>query len=193
MKMLNFNDDFWHGDSSCLTFLRQTALIICGATSEITQKTQLHKKAALKRCCISKYCLFGGEIRKELKAQENLCDVCTLFYNVVPASFGKHQIILSHENKNIHQIPINKRTPFILKKYTWSAVRSMLTSTCYQPEPVWFRWISAGLCGFNPRADSGVLARPGGDRPEDNEENSHQNTGSCWCHPFLTAATQRGD
>lgn len=65
MKMLNFNDDFWHDDSSCLTFLTQTALIICGATLEIIQKTQLHKKAVLKLHCVSKYCLFVCEILKK--------------------------------------------------------------------------------------------------------------------------------
>lgn len=34
------------------------------------------------------------------------------------------------------------------------------------PEPVWLRSISAGLCGFRPRKDSGVFAKPGGERPE---------------------------
>lgn len=34
------------------------------------------------------------------------------------------------------------------------------------PEPVWLSSISAGLWGFKPRKDSGVLASPGGDRPK---------------------------
>lgn len=34
------------------------------------------------------------------------------------------------------------------------------------PEPVWLRRISAGLCGFRPRKDNGVLAKPGGERPK---------------------------
>lgn len=72
--MLNFNKDLWHDNSSCLTFLTQTALIIWGATLEIIQKAQLHKKAVLKLCCVSKYCVCVK--LKKLKVQENVCHVC---------------------------------------------------------------------------------------------------------------------
>lgn len=47
----------------------------------------------LKLHCVSKYCMCVK--LKMLKVQENLCDVCILFYNVVYANFGKHQIIHS--------------------------------------------------------------------------------------------------
>lgn len=42
--MCNFNDEFWRLDSSCLTFLTQTALFICGATLEIIHKTHFYKR-----------------------------------------------------------------------------------------------------------------------------------------------------
>lgn len=44
MKMFNFNEEFWHLDSSCLTFFAQTALIVCGATLKRIQKIEFFLK-----------------------------------------------------------------------------------------------------------------------------------------------------
>lgn len=54
MNMFNFNEGFWHLDSSCLTFLTQTALIVCGATLERIQKTEFFKRTGLKSFCVCK-------------------------------------------------------------------------------------------------------------------------------------------
>lgn len=54
MKMFNFNEEFLHLDSSCLTFLTQTALIVCGATLERIQKREFFKRTGLKSFCVCK-------------------------------------------------------------------------------------------------------------------------------------------
>lgn len=137
MNMFSFNEEFWHLDSSCLTFLTQTALIVCGATLERIQKTQFLKNRAEILLCMQ------------------IVSVCV---------------------QNVHRTVV-RLTHFIIYCSLRSSRSTGQSSTSrYQPEPVWLRWISAGLCGFNPRAESGVLARPGGDRPEDERE-SHQNPG----------------
>lgn len=79
MKMFNFNEEFWHLDSSCLTFLTQTALIVCGATLERIQKREFFKRTGLKSFCVCKLCLF---VCRMFIVQEQQCDCHTLLYAV---------------------------------------------------------------------------------------------------------------
>lgn len=80
MNMFNLNEEFWHLDSIRLTFLTQTALIVCGATLERIQKTEFFfKRTGLKSFCVCKWCLF---VCRLFIVQEQQCDLHTLLYAV---------------------------------------------------------------------------------------------------------------
>lgn len=84
---------------------------------------------------------------KKLKVQDNLCDVCTLFYKyvvVVYANFGKHQIILSILTRVIIFTKYNKNW-----KMHYFQSEEVIQTHCYVQSymlPTWACLIKVDFC-----------------------------------------------